>query len=335
MALAFTAFVLGALVSLATSWVLVTRLERVGERLGLSEALLGVVAALAADAPEITSSISAISQHQRAIGAGVVIGSNAFNLAALLGLGAVVSGFIALHRRVVVLGGFVAMWVAAWCIVASTGLISSLVSLVLASIILVGYFIVLGLHRNALRRLPLPRVFASWLSSAIDEEEDEIEAAIRPPRGRPIDAILACGALIVVIASSVAMERSASKLGHHFHIADAVVGGIALAAVTSLPNAVAAVHLATKGRGAAALSTALTSNNLNVVAGLLIPGALIGLASPSFTGNLTAATYLVLTALVLVLAFVHRGLSRRSGWVIISGYVVFVVWLVAVSWRLA
>jgi len=335
LALAFTAFVVGALVSLATSWVLVTRLERVGERFGLSEALLGVVAALAADAPEITSSISAISQHQRAIGAGVVIGSNAFNLAALLGLGAVVSGFIALHQRVVVLGGFVAIWIAAWCIVASAGLISSLVSLLLASIVLVGYFIVLGLHRNALRRLPLPRVFTSWLSSAVDEEEDELEAAIRPPRGRPIDAILAFGALIVVVASSVAMERSASKLGHHFHIADAVVGGIVLAAVTSLPNAVAAVHLATKGRGAAALSTALTSNNLNVVAGLLIPGALMGLASPSFTGNLTAVTYLVLTALVLVLAFVHRGLSRRSGWVIISGYVVFVVWLVAVSWRLA
>ena len=109
MALAGLAFVIGALVSLATSWVLVTRLERVGERLGLSEALLGVVAALAADSPEITSSISALSQHQRTIGAGVVIGSNVFNLAALLGLGAVVSGFVALHRRVVVLGGFVAM----------------------------------------------------------------------------------------------------------------------------------------------------------------------------------------------------------------------------------
>jgi cation:H+ antiporter len=331
LALALTVFVAGAIVSLATSWLLVTRLERVGERFGLSEALLGVVAAFAADTPEITSAISAISQHQRALGAGVVIGSNVFNLAALLGLGAVISGFIAFHRRVVVLGGFVAMWVAASCIVASTGLFSPLVSLFFASIVLVGYFIVLGLHRNALGRLPLPRVFTSWLSLAVDEEEVELEASIRPPRGRPVDAILAIGALIVVVFSSVAMERSASTLGHHFRISDAVVGGIALAAVTSLPNAVAAVHLATQGRGAAALSTALTSNNLNVVAGLLIPGALIGLASPSFTGNLTEASYLVLTALVLVLAFAHRGLSRRSGWLIISGYMTFVIWLLAIS----
>jgi cation:H+ antiporter len=328
---AFTTFVVGAIVSLSTSWILVTRLERVGERFGISEALLGVVAALAADTPEITSAIAAITQHQRAIGAGVVVGSNVFNLAALLGLGAVVSGFIAFHRRVVVLGGFVAMWVAAWCILASIGLVSALVSLIFASIVLVGFFIILGIDRLTLHRLPLPRVFTSWLSSAVSEEDDEIEASIRPTLGRPVDAIVAVGALIVVVLASFGMERGASKIGDHFHIADAVVGGIVLAAVTSLPNAVAAVHLARKGRGAAALSTALTSNNINVVAGLLIPGALIGLASPSFTGNLTAASYLVLTALVIVLAFAHRGLSRRSGWLIIAGYGAFVIWLFAVT----
>ena len=328
MALAYVAFFVGAVVSLATSWVLVSRLERVGERFGLSEALLGVVAALAADAPEITSSITAISQHQRAIGAGVVIGSNAFNLAALLGLGAVVSGFIALHRRVVVLGGFVAMWVAGCCILASTGSISSLLSLVLSSIVLIGYIVVLGLRRNALQRLPLPGGFTRWLTCAVDEEEDELAESIRPPRGRPIDTVVAFGALVVVVLSSVAMEQGASKLGTHFHISEAVVGGIILAAVTSLPNAVAAVHLATKKRGAAAFSTALTSNNLNVVAGLLIPGAIVGLASPSFAGTLTAATYLVLTAAVLTVAFARKGLSRRFGWMIISGYVTFVIWLV-------
>lgn len=85
--LAVAAFLAGAAVSLATSWLLVTRLERVGERLGLSEALLGMVAALAADSPEITSAVSAMASHQQRIGAGVVIGSNVFNLAALLGLG--------------------------------------------------------------------------------------------------------------------------------------------------------------------------------------------------------------------------------------------------------
>ena len=71
--LSIAAFLVGAVVSLATSWVLVSRLERVGERLGLSEALLGMVAALAADAPEITASITALVHHQATVGAGVVL----------------------------------------------------------------------------------------------------------------------------------------------------------------------------------------------------------------------------------------------------------------------
>jgi cation:H+ antiporter len=326
-ALAGIAFALGALISLATSWILVTRLERLGERLGLSEALLGIVAALAADAPEITSSISALLQHQRTIGAGVVIGSNVFNLAALLGLGAVVSGFIALHRRVVVLGGFVAVWIGVCCLATTTGLISTIEGLVPATAVLVGYLVIIGARRESLRRLRLPRRWTSWLVLAIDDEEQELIEAIRPPRGRPVDLLAACGALVVVIASSVVMERSAVRLGHHFHVADAVVGGVVLAAVTSLPNAVAAVYLSVKGRGAAALSTALNSNNLNVVVGLLIPGAFVGLAAPSRPGELTAWSYLVLTVLVLVVAYLSRGLSRRAGWFIIAGYATFVALL--------
>ena len=79
-------FLGGVAVSLGFSWVLVVRLERVGARLGLSEGLLGLLAALAADAPEITAAVTAIARHDPRIGAGVVIGSNVFNLAALLGL---------------------------------------------------------------------------------------------------------------------------------------------------------------------------------------------------------------------------------------------------------
>lgn len=126
-----------------------------------------------------------------------------------------------------------------------------------------------------------------------------------PQRGRPKDALVAVAALVVVVVASIEMERGASTLGQHYAVANVVVGGLVLAAVTSLPNAVAAVYLASKGRGAAALSTALNSNTLNVLAGLLVPAALIGLAKPSGEGFLIAAWYLALTALTLVLAYVE------------------------------
>lgn len=329
--LSFAAFVVGALVSLVTSWVLVSRLERVGERFGLSEALLGLVAALAADAPEITASVTALLHHQRTIGAGVVIGSNVFNLAALLGLGAVVAGGIALHRKVVLLGGAIAIFMAAVCVLTVSGVVTLVVGLILVLVVLAAYALILGAHRSVLQSLPLPSQWRTWLNAAIVEEEAELLDAIRPERGTRNDAYLALGALVIVVIASVTMEQGASKLGRHYGIAEIVVGALVLAAVTSLPNAVAAVYLARKGRGTAALSTALNSNTINVAAGLLIPAAFIGLAKPSGSGLLVATWYAGLTVLTLTLAYVGRGLRRSSGSVIIAAYVVFVAVVLATA----
>ena len=105
-----------AVVSLAASWLLVSRLERLAERAGFSEAWLGLVAALAADAPEITSAVTALAGGQESVGAGRATGSNVFNLAALLGLAAVLAGRVAFHRRVVLLGGVPGVRVAAACL---------------------------------------------------------------------------------------------------------------------------------------------------------------------------------------------------------------------------
>ena len=325
------AFVVGAVVSLATSWILVSRLERVGERLKLSEALLGMVAAGAADAPEITASITALAHHQATIGAGVVLGSNAFNLAALLGLGAVVAGRIRLHPKVVVLSGTVAMLVAVTCLFSVGGQLSAGAGLAIVLAILLPYIVLLGACRSILGRLGLAQKWTAWLNTAIVEEESELEEAIHPRRGTGGDAIMAGGALLVVVAASVAMERGATSLGVRFAIPEIIVGGLVLAAVTSLPNAVSAIYLARRGRGAAALSTALNSNSLNVAAGLLIPAAVIGLAKPSGSGLLVAGWYLGLTALTLVLAYSGHGLRRISGGLIIAAYVLFVILLIVIS----
>jgi cation:H+ antiporter len=330
-ALASVVFVVGALVSLTTSWVLVTRIERVGERLGFSEALLGIVAALAADAPELTAAITALAHHEHQVGAGVVIGSNVFNLAALLGLGALVAGRIALHRRVIELGGAVAIWVAGVCVAAVVGAVTPVAALVLSLVAVVLYVIILAVGGSGLDHVRLPRTWITWLGAAVADEELELEAAIRPRRGTHEDVLLAAASLVVVVVASVAMERAASTLGSRYGVPEIVIGGLVLAAVTSLPNAVAAVYLASRGRGAAVLSTALNSNAINVTVGLLLPAAVIGLGAPSGATTFVAASYLALTVVALVLAYQGRGLGRGAGAVIVAGYVVFVGVLLAIA----
>jgi cation:H+ antiporter len=328
------AFCLGAAVSLAASYLLVTRLERIGERLGLSEALLGMVAALAADAPEITSAVTALAAHEQKVGAGVIIGSNVFNLAALLGLGALVAGRIALRRKVVLLGGSVGLWVAVVCLVSTTGSIPPGAGLAAVLAVLLPYLVLLGAGRTRLLRLlrlPVARRWADWLAAAIHEEEQELGEVIHPPRGRRRDVVVGATALIIVVAASVLMERSASSLGTHFGVPQIVTGGVVLAAVTSLPNAVAAVYLAARGRGAAMLSTTLNSNTLNVTAGLLLPATIMGLGPPSVHSVLIAVWYLGLTAISMAFTYRDGGVRRVTGALIIGSYLVFLGSLLATA----
>ncbi len=316
-------FLLAALVSLGTSWVLVSRLERIGARLGLTEALLGMVAALAADAPEITAAVTALVGHQARIGAGVVIGSNVFNLAALLGLAAVLAGEVALHRRVIALEGVVALWVAGAGVAVVVGALSAGAGLVIVLVVLVPHLVILGIRHDRLGRLGLPAAWVRWLREAIVEEELDLVAAIHPRRGRARDATVAGAAVLVVVGASIAMEQAASKLGARHGVPEIVVGGLILAAVTSLPNAVAAVYLARRERGAATLSTAMNSNALNVAAGLLLPATIVGLGAPSSSATLVVLWYFGLTAFALGCAYVGSGLFRSEGVLIVCAYLVF------------
>ena len=324
-------FLGGAAVSLLASWRLVTALERLGARLGLSEALLGMLAALAADGPEITSAVTALARGEARIGAGVVLGSNVFNIAALIGLAGIVAGHIALHRRVIELAGALALWIAAISLLLALHVLGPGTALALSLLLFIPYLLVLGLHHTRVAALPLPAAWCRWLVQAIEEEELELEVAISPERGRLRDGLLAAGATAVVIGASIAMERSASSLGSHHGVPQIVTGGIVLAAVTSLPNAVAGIYLARRGRGAAVLSTALNSNAINVLAGLLIPTSVVGVAAASSQTTFVAAAYLALTAVALLAARSRAGLARAEGVAIVLLYAGFVAALVLIS----
>ena len=324
-------FAAGAVASLSASWRLVASLERIGARIGFSEALLGMLAALAADAPEITAAVTALNGGEQRIGAGVILGSNVFNLAALIGLAGLVGGHIALHRRVIELGGAVAVWIAGVSLLLVLGVVGPLVALLLAVAMFAPYLTLLGLRHDSILRLPLARRWRRWLLAAVAEEEQELEAAIHPRRGGGRDVLVALATVAIVVAASVAMERSGARLGDRHGVPQIVIGGGVLAVVTSLPNAVAGVYLALHGRASAVLSTSLNSNAINVLAGLLIPTTFVGIASASAETTYVAASALAMTLLALGLTYRRRGLARSEGIALVVAYLLFAAALVATS----
>jgi cation:H+ antiporter len=324
-------FVLAAVASLSASSILVSRIERLGWQLGFSAALLGLIAALAADSPEITSSVTAIGRGEHAVGVGVVLGSNVFNIAALLGLGSLAAGHVRLHRRVVVLEGAVALAVAAVALLFVAGLLPAAPSAAIALLLMAAYGIAVAVPVRWLARIGLPSRALAFVALAVREEEEELEegaprtdagsARLRKPLAT--DGSVAVLALAVVVAASVAMERSGVTLGGRLHIAPIVIGSIVLAGVTSLPNAVAAVYLARRGRGPAVLSEAMNSNALNVTVGLLLPSVVLGGGQPGPHALGVAGWYGAMTFCVLLGAFLDRGVGRRLGLLVIAAYAVF------------
>src|SRR5437870_10020776 len=152
-ALAAPLFVLSLAVTLAAAGVFANRLDHVGVQLGMPEALLGLLTAVAADGPEITSAIVALVSGERGVSLGVVAGSNIFNLAAMIGLAAVLAGRVHLPRAALVLEGTVAVL----CTLSAAALVLRLlppsVALVLFAVVLVPYLVLLARGPEVVRRL--------------------------------------------------------------------------------------------------------------------------------------------------------------------------------------
>jgi cation:H+ antiporter len=310
-------FLGGLALTVVASLVLARELDRIGERLGFSEALLGIVTAVGADAPEISSAVVALVTGHEDTGVGVVVGSNVFNIAALLGLSAVIAGPVRIHAHGLVLNGGVAIAVAVIGALLAIDAIPAGVALTLALVIVTPYVTLSALHLRRRQRLP-----AFLREAVVEEQQDARRDEYAPPATRN-DALAVIPALAAVIGGAYAMVAAAQSLGDRWDVSDLLIGTVVLAALTGIPNVLAAVRLALHGRGAACVSESLNSNNANIVAGLCVPALVLGLGHASGIETFAAFAMLVMTLLAVAFCF-GGGLTRREGSAIIALYVVFV-----------
>ncbi len=304
--------------TVSSSVVLARELDRIGERLGFSEALLGIVTALGADAPEIASAVAAIVAGHEDTGVGVVVGSNVFNIAGLLGVSALLAGPVRIHPHGLALTGGVAVLVAMVGGLVAVDALPGVVGLVLALLVVAPYVVLSALHARTRARLP------AFLRDAVAEEQQDArrDEFARPASG--FDALTVVPALAAVVGGAYGMVAAAQSLADRWDVSDVVVGALVLAALTSIPNLIAAVRLALHGRGAACVSESLNSNNANILVGLCVPALFLGLGSASGVETFAAWWMVGMTVVVVALAF-GGGLTRREGAAIIALYVAFAV----------
>jgi cation:H+ antiporter len=303
--LAAPLFVASIALMLLASAQFARRLDHVGLRLGLPEALLGLLTALAADAPEISSAISALVQHEHAVAVGVVVGSNAFNLAAMLGLSALIMARIRAEHDTFLLEAAAGLSLLAVMLAVAAGRLGGPAGGLLVGAVAVPYVVLLARQPRREPRTRLSRREAARLVAVL---------------------FVALG---VIVGGSVGAVRAATDLAHAWSVPDTLVGVIVLAILTSLPNAWTGVRFGLQGRGSALASETLNSNSINLVAGLALPAALGSLTTFSRLDVFDLAWLFGMTVVALALFGRREGAGRLVGAFLIVAYAAFVVVQVA------
>lgn len=300
-AVAVPLFLVSLAVTLAAARLFARRLDRLGVRFGFPEALIGLLTALAADGPEISSALFALAKGAHDVGVGVLVGSNGFNLAAMIGLSALLAGRVRLARETLLFEGLVGLMITLLASALLLGWLSPPGANVLSALIVVPYLAIV-IAGPRFRGAHLKR-----LSRALHEHAP----AERPPdtSSNPTHHLLALIVvdLILIVAGSAGMVEAALSLAGDWHIPNAVLGVLILGPLTSIPNALTAIRLGLAGRGAALVGETFNSNTINLGFGVIVPSLFVTFAAITTLGKLQLGWLIGATLVTLA------GLAQPSG----------------------
>ena len=286
--------------------------------------LIGLLTALAADGPEISSALAALAKGAHEAGVGVIVGSNIFNLAAMLGLSALLAGSVRVRRATLIFEGGVGLAVTAIAVLLLLGGLSAILALILLACVLVPYLALAIGGVGLASRLRVPWVLDRAIEGAVDGSDDRrgLHAGVHFATHRQL-SLMALDVVLIVLGS-VGMVQAALSLGSRWGIGLALVGALVLGPLTSLPNALTGVRLGLAKRGAALVTEALNSNTINLVAGVAIPALFVTLTASSTKDRLNLALLAAITAATVALLGARQGMRRLGGATVVALYMVFV-----------
>ena len=288
---------------------LVDSTVRIARRFGISELTIGLtIVAMGTSTPELVVTVDAALAGLGEIGVGNVVGSNAYNLAFILGAVSLLR-VIPVERSLVHRDGV--------ALVCST---------------LVGFAVLFDRTITATEGALLLGLFAAYTAYLVRDErtahsieteytDSRVTGAI-PTRlsHRARDALLLVGGLALVLVSGHFMVEAASTLARGAGISDWVIGGTVVAAGTSTPELAVSLVAMRQGHVGMSVGNVVGSNVFNVL-GILGISALI---SPLAVGGAAIETLLwltVLTVLMVVALWSGRRLSRTEGFLFVCSEV--------------
>ncbi len=323
-AVAVPMFAVALVVTLVAAATFARRLDQLGTKYGLSEISIGLLTAIAADGPEVCSALVALVKGSHDASVGVIVGSNTFNLAAMIGVSVLLSGCVRVPRTTLVLEGTVGLAVAAIVIALLLGWVPVAAAIIMLACVVAPYLVlVLGGYDQACR-LGLRSLANLVLEhDSVDVQPHHRGHAI--PEFATHRQLAMMGVdLVLIVGGSLAMVQAALSLGNRWGVASGLVGALILGPLTSLPNALTGIRLGLARRGAALVTETLNSNTINLVAGVALPSLFVAVTATSATDQLALALLAAEMVATLALLAPRGGMRRAGALLIVALYAAFI-----------
>ncbi len=305
--------VVGMIILVAGAEGLVRGASRIAAAVGVSPLVIGLtVVAFGTSAPELAVSVGSALSGAGGVAVGNAIGSNIFNVLAVLGLAAVFGGLV-VDQRIVRLD--VPLMIAATVVVwgmAADGRLSLLDGVVL----LVGIVVYTVFSYIVGRRD----------TAAVEAEYEEAFGPEDPAPGVPRSVLVLVAGLAGLVLGARLLVDGATTLAASMGVSDLVIGLTVVAVGTSLPELATSVVAARRGERDIAVGNVVGSNMFNLL-------AVLGAAAVASGGlqvpDAALASDLPIAALVSVVALPALAVGLRvapwEGVLLLLGYVGYTV----------
>lgn len=283
------------------------------QRFGISPLLVGLtVVAWGTSAPELVVALQAALGGAPDITLGNVVGSNIFNVLAILGLAALIRPVRCEPRAIIrdASAGLLAALAIFWIAQNKTHLSFT------DGLMFVGALIVYTVLVYEMERQP------SSPAARIHKEEVEVH---EPAPGSPtINVVLIVLGLAGLVGGSKLLIDNAVVIARTWGVSEAVIGLSLVAAGTSLPELATSVVAALRGHSAIALGNILGSNIYNLLAILGVTALVAPVPIPHRVADFDIYLVVAVALAAMVPIFTGGRLGRGIGFVFLAFYAVYV-----------
>ncbi len=313
-----TLFVIGLLFLLGGADVLIRGASAIARRLGISPLLVGLtIVSLGTSAPEVAVSVTSAYHGEADMALGNVLGSNIFNILAILGSSALVAPLIVQRQLIRFDVPVMIMAALATFLLALDGTLDAFDGTLLLSGLMFYTLLLVRIARRSADKPPPPPVDASprW--------SQRLWAQL---------AMIAAGLALLVIGSGWLVDGAiifARLLG----VSELVIGLTIIAVGTSLPELATSIIAVAKGERDIAVGNAIGSNILNLllVLGLTSVVSPTGIPVPAEAIGFDIPVMLAVCFACLPSFITGSKISRWEGGFFVGYYIAYTLFLILSS----